>query len=96
MATSRRRKNEEQMGGAPAWMVTYGDLMSLLLTFFVLLLSFSTIQEEDFNKAMMSFQGALGIFDKSPMVVEPTIIPRPQMSSATIERLAREVKRRLQ
>ena len=26
--------------GAPAWVVTFGDLMSLLLCFFVLLLSF--------------------------------------------------------
>ena len=30
--------------GAPEWMVTFADLMSLLLTFFVLLLSFSNME----------------------------------------------------
>ena len=42
--------------GAPAWVVTFGDLMSLLLTFFVLLLSFSRVEVsqryEDINGSM--------------------------------------------
>jgi chemotaxis protein MotB len=57
----RKKSEEEQAPGAPMWMATFGDLMSLLLTFFVLLLSFSTIQEADFNNAMGSLQGALGM-----------------------------------
>ena len=40
--------------------MTYGDLMSLLLTFFVLIVSFSSIQEVEFSKAMGSLKGALG------------------------------------
>ena len=32
--------HSKDMEGAPAWVVTFGDLMSLLLCFFVLLLSF--------------------------------------------------------
>ncbi|MDP6985063.1 MAG: flagellar motor protein MotB, partial [Candidatus Latescibacteria bacterium] len=32
----------------PAWLTTFGDLMALLLTFFVLLLSFSTTSQNDF------------------------------------------------
>jgi|Deesub1362B_J571_1020462.scaffolds.fasta_scaffold08497_2 chemotaxis protein MotB len=55
----RKKKGEE--GGAPGWMVTYGDLMSLLLTFFVLLVSFSSIQLVEFQKAMGSLKGALGV-----------------------------------
>ncbi len=39
---------EEQGGGAPTWMLTYGDTVTLLLTFFVLLLTFSTPDEEGF------------------------------------------------
>ncbi|MCK5708805.1 MAG: OmpA family protein [Candidatus Aureabacteria bacterium] len=46
--------------GAPGWMMTYGDLMSLLLTFFVLIVSFSSIQEVEFARAMGSLKGALG------------------------------------
>ena len=41
-----KKKPEEQEPGAPGWMTTFADLMSLLLTFFVLLLSFSTMEEK--------------------------------------------------
>ena len=30
--------------GAPEWIVTFGDMMSLLLTFFILLLSFANLE----------------------------------------------------
>ena len=41
------KKQKEGGGGAPEWMVTYGDLVTLLLTFFVLLLSMSEIKREE-------------------------------------------------
>lgn len=47
--------------GAPAYMATYGDMMTLLVTFFVLLISFSSIQEVKFQKAISSLRGALGV-----------------------------------
>ena len=31
--------------GAPGWVVTFGDMMSLLLTFFILLLSFAKLEK---------------------------------------------------
>lgn len=49
-------KKEEQEEGAPMWMVTYGDMMSLLLTFFVLLVSMSVIREEEFEAAKKSLR----------------------------------------
>ncbi len=55
------KKVEEITEGAPLWMVTYGDMMTLLLCFFVLLLSFSSVQQSDFNKAMGSLKGYLGV-----------------------------------
>ena len=45
-------KDDECPEGLPGWLATFGDLMSLLLTFFVLLLSFSSTEEVKFNKAM--------------------------------------------
>lgn len=59
----RKKKNEEDKGADQGWLMTYGDLMSLLLTFFVLLLTFSSIQLDKFNKAMGSLQGALGVLE---------------------------------
>jgi chemotaxis protein MotB len=45
--------------GAPEWMNTFADMMSLLLTFFVLLLSFANMDIERFKEAMGSVQDAL-------------------------------------
>ena len=55
----------------PAWLTTFGDLMALLLTFFVLLLSFSTTSQEDFEKAIGALQGALGVLDGEPILSSP-------------------------
>lgn len=46
--------------GAPEWMVTYGDLMSLLLCFFVLLFSMSYLEEAKMSDAIESLNNAFG------------------------------------
>jgi chemotaxis protein MotB len=51
--------------GAPAWVVTFGDLMSLLLTFFVLLLSFSKVEDTQSYEAVQgSMRNAFGLAQK--------------------------------
>ena len=50
--------------GAPAWMATFADLMSLLLTFFVLLLSFSTMDSIKFMGMVGSVRYAFGVKDE--------------------------------
>ncbi len=52
--------------GAPAWMATFGDMMSLLLTFFVLLLSFSTQDVQNFRAMLGSVKEALGVESARP------------------------------
>ncbi|MGI6255419.1 MAG: flagellar motor protein MotB [Acutalibacter sp.] len=42
-------------GGGASWMDTYGDMVTLLLCFFVLLYSMSSISEEKFKALVMSF-----------------------------------------
>lgn len=43
---------EDPPPGIPEWIVTYGDMMSLLLTFFIMLVSMSEIQQEKKIKAV--------------------------------------------
>ena len=45
MADRQRPQEEKGVVGAPEWMVTFSDCMTLLLTFFVLLLSFTAFGE---------------------------------------------------
>jgi len=47
--------------GAPKWMVTFGDMMTLLLTFFVLLLSFSVMDQQRFIRMAGTMKDAFGI-----------------------------------
>ncbi|MDZ7373512.1 MAG: OmpA family protein [candidate division KSB1 bacterium] len=76
---ARRPKSEEGKGGAPEWVVTYGDMMSLLLTFFVLLQSFSSIQLSEFQKAMGSLKGALGVLKGQPSASPLYKMPSPDI-----------------
>lgn len=58
----RRKKNlfEESSGDQEPWLVTYGDMMTLLMTFFVLLFSMSTIDPVKLEQFSDSVGQALG------------------------------------
>ncbi len=47
-------QEEEPSHGAPDWIVTYGDLMSLLLTFFIMLVSMSEIRTDRKIQALLT------------------------------------------
>jgi len=49
---ARMLQEEEEQAGIPEWVVTFGDMMSLLLTFFIMLVSLSEIKEEQLYQAM--------------------------------------------
>ncbi|WP_034327506.1 flagellar motor protein MotB [Alkaliphilus transvaalensis] len=71
---ARRRGGEEEAPkGAPLWMTTYGDMVTLLLCFFVLLFSFSEIDVQKFQAIIQSFQGSLGILDSGRSVNPDTL-----------------------
>ena len=69
-------KNKEDKGPDKTfWMVTFSDLLSLMLTFFVLLLSMSSMQEKELRKITSAFQeglGVLGFGGPFGMSVRPT------------------------
>ena len=47
--------------GLPPWMATFADLMSLLMCFFVLLLSFSEMDVQKFKQIAGSMKAAFGV-----------------------------------
>lgn len=76
---SRERKSPDPPKGAPAFMTTWGDMCTLLLCFFVMLLAMSTIDPAKFNVAASSFQNALsGVLESYPsvMITKDILIPR--------------------
>ncbi|WP_026508761.1 OmpA/MotB family protein [Butyrivibrio sp. MC2013] len=58
-----KKREEEPPKGSPAWVGTFGDLMNLLLCFFVLLFSMSTMDAAKFEEAAASFASAFSIFN---------------------------------
>lgn len=56
-----KKKKEEPPKGSPAWMSTFSDLMNLLLCFFVLLFSMSTVDAEKFEMVIASLQSSMSI-----------------------------------
>ena len=58
-----KQRQEDPPKGSPAWMATFSDLMNLLLCFFVLLFSMSTIDAQKFELLAASFNQTFSIFD---------------------------------
>lgn len=71
------KKKKKQSAGVPEWVMTYGDMMSLLLVFFVLIVSMSKIKEEErlqaFIEEIKSSFGAKGGGGKMPTNDDPTL-----------------------
>ena len=83
----------------PAWMVTYADLMSLLLCFFVLLLSFAEIDAQKFRRVAESLSQAFGVQRDIEAMQVPmgTSAVMQHFSPATPDRtLIEEVRQRTQ
>ncbi len=64
---SFKKKGHGGGGHGGAWVISFADLMSLLMAFFVMLLSFSVQDQEKLNQAAGSVQNAFGITPYSDM-----------------------------
>lgn len=56
-----KKRQDEPPKGSPAWMTTFSDLMNLLLTFFVLLFSMSSVDAGQFQMVVASLQSSFSI-----------------------------------
>lgn len=87
------------VAGSPAWMTTFADLVTLLLTFFVLLLSMANMEEVKFAEASASVRAAFGAHSKpAPSKFSIPVIPSaPQSKFAPIQtETALKVYKRIQ
>jgi len=73
---NKKKKEPEQPKGSPAWMTTYGDMMTLLLCFFVLIVSMSTMEIEKMKAAAASLKGALSALPFQERVRPAPIVPK--------------------
>lgn len=67
-----RKQPKIEETGAPLWMITFSDMMTLLLAFFILLFSFSVIEEAKFGEVAGSLRQA---FLGAEGVLEGAIVP---------------------
>src|SRR5262245_58836956 len=63
---------DESEEGAPAWFVSFADLMSLLLTFFVFLVSFSQMDLAKFKELAGSLEQAFGAQRQQLVSITPS------------------------
>ena len=64
-------EEEDSGGGIPEWVVTFGDMMSLLLTFFIMLVSLSEIKEEERYQALVESMTKRFGYDSSMSSMAP-------------------------
>ena len=69
-----KRKEDEVKPGAPAWQSTFADLMNLLLCFFVLLFSMSTVDAQKFEMIAASFNQTFSIFSAGATAIGDGIL----------------------
>jgi len=83
VAKPKKEATEEEAAGAPLWMVTFSDCMNLLLTFFVVLVTFSAFGD-DRRDRLLNFVSSVRAVFGSPVPVagkqdESSMVPTRQV-----------------
>ncbi|MGM0452557.1 MAG: OmpA/MotB family protein [Thermodesulfobacteriota bacterium] len=81
MAGRKNKKQKDSGPSAPAWMVTYSDMVTLLLTFFVLMLSMAELDKVKFERAAVSLKGAFGIMQSEPKAQPKPDVVQPEFNA---------------
>lgn len=86
--------HEESAGRLPPWLITYSDLVTLLLTFFVLLMSMANLDPVKFTKASSSLKSAFG-FQARPDQVEFAVPLLPTSPKTTYQPVIAELTKKI-
>ena len=95
----KKCKQEECPKCLPEWLAAFGDLMSLLLCFFVLLLSMSSMDAKKIQEAIGSLAGALSVLEggtKMEISREKVELPSVQEIRISKEKTQQQVQSQLQ
>lgn len=86
----RKKRNKPAPSGIPAWFMTYSDVITLLMTFFILLLTFATNEPEQFERmkvAVFGGGGGTGLIgeNNNPLEYDSTVVRfRPRSARQTM------------
>lgn len=80
---AKKQAEEDEPAGAPEWMVTFSDCMTLLLTFFVLLLSFSSFDDRIFRQLKAIFAEGLPAVAPNNKTDRDAFLPMMQIQATT-------------
>jgi len=90
MSNPRKRRSGGDDGPNDEWMVTFSDCMTLLLTFFVMLLSFSSFDPRDLTQVLDGFEMATQVSPflnnrppKESYLSEDPVVDRTEEGSET-------------
>lgn len=95
-----KRKKKDPPKGAPMWMTTFSDLMTLILVFFVLLFAFSELDAKKFraflesftNKATFEYNHSIIEFDTQGKMVRGEEVQQDPNNQAALEKPARDAE----
>jgi chemotaxis protein MotB len=79
------RHKDKSHGGGHGWFVTFADLMGLLVSFFVMLVAFSTQDSQKLQVVAGSMREAFGVQDRvrySGVIEVPGLPTRPKLKNA--------------
>lgn len=80
-----RRRRDRGTGvnmAAPQWMVTYSDMVTQLLAFFIVLFSISVVDVQRFQSLISAFRASVGILDMGRSFEQNTLVGSPPVAIA--------------
>ena len=77
----------DDLPSAPFWMTTFSDMVTLLLTFFVLIVSMSEVEIKKFEEALSFFQGRPSMLTHDSVI--PPVREQPLVTLGAGEQAAR-------
>jgi len=75
-------EEDDEEPSAPAWMTTFSDMATLLLTFFVMIVAMSEVEVKKFKEALSFFQGRTGMLQSEMIIpsIKNQVVTQRQLS----------------